>query len=145
MKLLTLIACLGALGAVPGSSTEAQARQPSKESAPLGPRRTDWLAGKKIKWTFVDGPVAGWTFEHSFNADGSVTWRITDGPHKGATEGAKSYAAVKVTENIWVVSYLAPSGNTLTVVLNLNNHRMVGFGSNEKSWASQTGTFELLN
>ena len=145
MKLLTLIACLGALGTVPGSSTEAQARQPSNGSAPQGARRMDWLAGKKIKWTFVDGPVAGWTFEHSFNADGSVAWRITDGPHKGATERATSYAAVKVTETIWVVSYRAPSVHSLTVGQNLADHRMVGFGSNAKSWTSQTGTFELLN
>jgi phenolic acid decarboxylase len=105
----------------------------------------NWLAGKTIRWIFVDGPIPGTTFEHSFNEDGSVTWRIADGPHKGATVREKSYAAVKVTERIWAISYLAASGHTLTVVLNLDDHRVVGFGSNDTSWSLSHGTFELLN
>jgi hypothetical protein len=39
------------------------------------------LSGKSIRWTFADGPMAGTTFEHLFDDDGSVTWRIVDGPH----------------------------------------------------------------
>ena len=77
-----------------------------------------WLTGKTIRWTFVDGPTAGATFEHSFNDDGSVTWRALDGQWKGATAREKSYVAVKVNEKTWVISYLAASGHTLTVVLN---------------------------
>jgi hypothetical protein len=103
------------------------------------------LIGKTIRWTFVDGPVAGWTFEHSFNEDGSVTWRIVDGQHKGATRREKSYAAVKVNETTWVISYLGASGNTLTVVLNFDDHRVVGFGSNDTSWYPLNGSFEPLN
>jgi hypothetical protein len=84
------------------------------------------------------------TFEHSFHEDGSVTWRIVDGPHKGASAREKSYAAVKVNENTWAISYLAASGHTLTVVLSLDNRRAFAFASNEKSWESLTGTFEIL-
>jgi len=103
------------------------------------------LTGKTIRWTFVDGPVAGTTYEHSFNDDGSVTWRIIEGQHKGATATEKSYAGVKVNDRTWAISYLGASGHTLTVVLNLDNGRLVGFASNEKSWYSLNGTFEIVN
>lgn len=143
MNYLTLIAGLAALGGMPAGSIGAQAQQLSKQSAPQEAQRMDWLAGKTIRWRFADGPVADWTFDHSFNEDGSVTWRVVDGPHQGATVREKSYAAVKVSEKVWVISYLAASGHTLTVVLNFDDHSMVGFGSNEKSRSTQTGTFEL--
>jgi len=102
------------------------------------------LTGKTIRWTFVDGPVAGTTFEHVFSDDGSVTWRILDGPHQGATAREKSYAAVKVNERTWAVSYLGASGHTLTVVLNVDDRRAIGFASSEKSWYTFNGTFEVL-
>ena len=34
--------------------------------------KIDSLIGKTVRWTFADGPVAGKTYEHTFNADGSV-------------------------------------------------------------------------
>src|SRR5215510_3360084 len=67
------------------------------------------LTGKTIRWTFADGPVAGVTFEHVLHEDGSVTWRYVGGEHKGATAREKSYAAVKVNDKTWVISYLAAS------------------------------------
>ena len=44
-----------------------------------------------------------------------------------------------------LISYLAVSGYTLTVVLNFRDHRMVGFASNEEAWYRQQGTFELAS
>lgn len=105
----------------------------------------DSLAGKIIRWTFVDGPTAGTTFQHSFNRDGSLTWRFVDGEHKGATATEKSYGGVRVNDRTWAISYLGASGHTLTVVLDFDNRRMVGFASNEKSWYSLHGTFEVIN
>ena len=101
------------------------------------------LTGRTIRWRFGDGPVAGTTFEHVFHEDGSVTWRIVDGEHQGATARETSYAAVKVNEKTWAVSYLAASGHTLTVVLDFDGGRAVGFASNDKSWDSFNGTFEV--
>ena len=49
-----------------------------------------------------------------------------------------------VADNVQMVSYLAASGHTLTVVLNLATGRMFGFGSNEKEWLPMTGTFEVV-
>ena len=45
----------------------------------------DSLRGKTLRWTFTDGPVAGTLFEHTFHDDGSVVWRVLEGPGKGAS------------------------------------------------------------
>lgn len=103
----------------------------------------DSLTGKTIKWTFVDGPMPGTTFEHTFASDGSVTWRFADGPQEGASGHEKSYGAAKVSETTMAISYLAASGYTLTVVLNPENGRMFGFASNNKEWYALKGTFEF--
>ncbi|HEY1912849.1 MAG TPA: MoaF N-terminal domain-containing protein [Vicinamibacterales bacterium] len=103
------------------------------------------LAGRTIRWTFVDGPVAGITFEHRFGEDGAVTWRYVTGTDKGASNREKSYAAVRINDKTWAVSYLAASGHTLTVVLNLEDHRAIAFASDSTSWSTQNGTFEIVD
>ena len=104
----------------------------------------DSLRGKTLRWTFTDGPVAGTLFEHTFHDDGSVVWRIPDGPGKGASAQKKQYAAVQVSEDVHAVSYLGKSGHTLTVVLNLATGRLCGFASNNTDWYPLTGTFEVV-
>jgi hypothetical protein len=49
-----------------------------------------------------------------------------------------------VTDDVGVVSYLAESGFTITIVLNFGNGRMVGFASNAKEWMPVKGTFEVV-
>jgi hypothetical protein len=104
----------------------------------------DTLAGRTIRWRFADGPTAGITFEHDLHADGTIVWRAVDGAWKGASKQEPSYAAVRVADHVHVLSYLAASGHTLTVALNLETKEMVGFASNEKEWQIQRGTFEIL-
>jgi molybdenum cofactor biosynthesis protein MoaF len=103
------------------------------------------LSGKTIRWKFVDGPTAGTTFEHTLNPDGSIIWRALDGEYKGASRREKAYGAVRVNDQTWAVSYLAESGHTLTVVLNLANHQATGFASSDKTWHQLSGTFEVMN
>ena len=102
------------------------------------------LSGKTIRWTFVDGPTAGVTFEHTFHPDGSVVWRAVDGAYKGASAQEKRYGAVRVNDETWAVSYLAQSGHTLTVVLDFANHQATGFASDDKTWHQLSGTFEMV-
>jgi phenolic acid decarboxylase len=103
----------------------------------------DPLAGKKIRFTWDDGPTKGDTHEHVFNADGSVDYRkVTGEPQKGKYSHEKKYAAVKVTDDVHVVSYLASSGYTLTVVLNYADKSIAGFASNDKQWFPVKGKFE---
>ena len=102
------------------------------------------LGGKTVRWTFRDGPVAGMLFEHVLNEDGTIVWRALDGPWKGASSLEQRYTAMKISDDVHAVSYLARSGNTLTVVLNLSTGRAFGFASSHSEWHSMTGTFEVV-
>ncbi|HET9316010.1 MAG TPA: MoaF N-terminal domain-containing protein [Vicinamibacteria bacterium] len=103
------------------------------------------LSGKTIRWKFVDGPTAGMTFEHTLNPDGSIVWTAVDGAYKGASRQEKRYGAVRIDDQAWIVSYLAESGHTLTVVLNFANHQAIAFASNDKTWEQLSGTFEMMD
>jgi hypothetical protein len=102
------------------------------------------LRGQTVRWTFTDGPVTGTLFEHTFQDDGSVVWRVVEGQGKGASAQEKHYASMQVTEDVHTVSYLGASGHTLTVVLNLATGRMFGFASSNTDWFPLTGTFEIV-
>ena len=102
------------------------------------------LRGQTVRWTFSDGPVAGILFEHALNEDGTVVWRALDGPWKGQSSQEQRYAAMKISDDVHAVSYLAKSGHTLTVVLNLSTGRAYGFASGNNDWHSLTGTFEVV-
>ena len=111
--------------------------------------RAHAVRGRTIRWTFADGPTAGTTFEHEFGMDGTVVFRTVDRPV--ARKGAKGddspgvpYRSARVSDDVHAVSYKAPEGHTLTVVLNFAEGTAVGFASNEKEWTGQTGTFEMV-
>lgn len=103
------------------------------------------VLGKTIRFTWAEGPTKGETHEHVFHQDGTVEWRSPGAPQTGhpATERPE-YAAMKVAEGIYAVSYLAASGYTLTVVLNFHDHRIVGFASGVKEWYPLRGGFEVV-
>jgi len=100
----------------------------------------DSLRGATIRWMFVEPPVAGVKFEHTFRDDGTLVWRVLEGPGKGASREEKRYATMKIAEGVHVVSYLAASGHTLSVVVDFNTGRVIGFGSDNKEWHTFTGT-----
>ena len=101
------------------------------------------LSGKTVRWTFSDGPTAGMTFDHTMNEDGTIIWRAIDGPWKGHSSEEPHYSAMKISDDVHAVSYLAKSGYTLTVVLNLSTGRAFAFASGNGEWHSITGTFEV--
>jgi hypothetical protein len=107
-------------------------------------QRAAAIRGKTIRLTWVEGPTKGTTHEHVFHDDGTVEWRDAANPQRGAPAKEKpEYAAIRVADEIYAVSYLAASGYTLTVVLNFRDHRMVGFASSSKDWHPVQGTFEV--
>jgi hypothetical protein len=111
---------------------------PSAQQAPA-------IRGKTIRLTWTDGPTKGTTHEHVFHEDGTVVWRDAANPQTGAPPKERpAYAAMRVADDIYAVSYLAPSGYTLTVVLNLRDRKMVGFASSSKDWHPVQGTFEVV-
>jgi MoaF N-terminal domain len=118
------------------------------------PKLAPTIRGKTIRLTWTEGPTKGSTYEHVFHEDGTVEWRGIDGSGKTPAKATPAevpskqeraqYGAVQVTDEIYVLSYLAPSGYTLTVVLNFRDHRMVGFASGAKEWYPLQGTFEVM-
>ena len=103
------------------------------------------VRGKTIRLIWTDGPTKGTTYEHVFHQDGTVEWHDAKAPPKaGPAKERPQYGATKVADDIFVVSYLAPSGYTLTVVLNFRDHKMVGFASGAKEWYPVQGTFEVV-
>jgi hypothetical protein len=109
-------------------------------------QRAPEIRGKTHRWTWMDSPTKGTTYEHIFHEDGTVEWRDVDAPQKADSEPKErpEYAAIKVAEDVYVVSYLAASGFTLTAVLNFQDHKMVGFASGAKDWHPVQGTFEVV-
>jgi hypothetical protein len=116
--------------------------------------RADAVRGKTMRWTWNAGPTQGKTHEHRFHDDGTVDWRETGGSGSGAPGPTAAprpsgpervpYAAIEVGPSVYVVSYLASSGFTLTVVLNFDTHRLVGFASGGKEWHPVGGTFQVV-
>ena len=99
------------------------------------------LRGETIRWTFDDGPTKGKSFEHTFNEDGSVEYKM-DGSNKVTREN--KYELIETTDNIVVVSYLGSSGWTLTAVLDEKTHEVTAIASNAKDLVIQHGHFEHL-
>lgn len=102
------------------------------------------VRGKTMRWTWTGGPTQGKTHVHVFHEDGTVEWRDAEAsPSDGPAKERPEYAAVQVADGVCVVSYLAPSGFTLTVALNFQNSKIVGFASGAKEWHPVEGTFEV--
>ena len=102
------------------------------------------ITGHALRFKFADGPVAGKVFDHTFSRNGSVIFREVGGDPNAKPGSAEQYQVASVGQDVHAVSYLAPSGYTLTVVLDYKTHKLVAFASNEKSLTMQQGTFEAL-
>jgi hypothetical protein len=108
------------------------------------------VRGKTIRLTWTEGPTKGRTYEHVFHEDGTVEWHdaaageIVRDRSRQAVKEKPEYAGVRVADDIYLVSYLAASGYTLTVALNFREKKMVGFASSAKEWFPLTGTFEVV-
>jgi hypothetical protein len=108
--------------------------------------RAEAIRGKTIRLTWTEGPTRGMAHDHVFHQDGTVEWHDAkaagqDGPAKERPP----YAAVEVADGVYAVSYLAPSGYTLTVVLNFRDQKVVGFASSAKDWHPVLGKFEIVS
>ena len=113
----------------------------------------DPIRGQIIRFTFSDGPMAKKTFEHVFDAKGTVRFRMVGGDAsssegKGA-QGDESrrapeprYEIATIRDDVAAVSYLGSGGYTLTTVLDFKTKKLVAFSSNEKGVSVQHGTFE---
>jgi molybdenum cofactor biosynthesis protein MoaF len=106
-------------------------------------QRDPAVRGKTIRLKWTEGPTKGSTHEHMFHQDGTVEWYDPQS-RAGPAKERPAYAAVKVADEVYAVSYLAGSGYTLTVVLNFRDHTMAGFASSSTEWHPVRGTFEVI-
>jgi hypothetical protein len=107
--------------------------------------QVDAIRGKTVRLTWTKGPTKGKTHEHVFHTDGTVEWYDADSGPGASSRERPRYAALQAADQVYAVSYLAPtSGYTLTVVLNVKSHKMVGFASSAKDWQPVEGTFEFV-
>lgn len=95
--------------------------------------QADPIRGRTIRLTWTEGPTKGKTHEHVFHEDGTVEW--------GGKERVP-YGAMKAADDVYLVSYLSPSGYTLTVALDFRKQTMVGVASSATDWHPLRGTFE---
>jgi hypothetical protein len=111
------------------------------------------IRGKTIRFVWTEGPTKGMTHDHVFHQDGTVTWgdagTVKTGQPAGNQPAADAkerpqYGAIEVADDIYLVSYLAPSGYTLTVALHFGHQGIVGFASSAKEWYPVRGTFQVL-
>ena len=79
--------------------------------------RVPEIRGKTIRFIWTDGPTKGKTHEHVFHPDGTVTWSDAEAA-KGPCQGKAAVRCHGSRRQVYLVSYLAPSGYTLTVALN---------------------------
>ena len=116
--------------------------------------RVEAIRGKTIRLTWTEGPTKGATHVHVFHQDGTVEWSDagSGGKARAGGESEKTgtpkerpeFAAIQVADGVYAVSYLAPSGYTLTVVLNFRDGKTVGFASGAKEWHPVRGSFEVV-
>ena len=102
------------------------------------------ITGHSLRFKFVDGPVAGKAFDHTFSRNGGVMFREVGGDPNVKPGSADQYQVASLGQDIHTVSYHSASGYTLTVVLDYRTKKLVAFASNEKSLTMQHGTFEPL-
>jgi hypothetical protein len=101
------------------------------------------IAGRTLRFSFNDGPMAGKTIEHVFERDGSVRFHEAGSAGKSTTE--KKYEFATIGADVGAVSYLGSSGYTLTVILDYRAKSLVAFSSNEKMHLMQHGRFEEVD
>ena len=106
----------------------------------------DPIRGKTFRFTFDDGAMAGKTFEHIFDADGTVAFRMIGGEKKLGDKPdhtpSTKYQVATIRDNVCAVSYLSSAGYTLTTILDFATNQLVAFSSNEKILGVQRGSFE---
>ena len=102
------------------------------------------ITGRSLRWTFQDGPMAGKSFDHTFNRNGGVTFREVGSDPNAKPGSAEQYHVASLGPDVHAVAYLASSGYTLTVILDYKSRKLVAYASNEKSLVVHRGTFETL-
>jgi hypothetical protein len=78
---------------------------------------TNPITGHSLRFKFVDGPMAGKTFDHTFSRNGQVNFREVGSDPNAKAGSADQYQIASLGQDVRALSYQTGSGHTLTVVL----------------------------
>jgi hypothetical protein len=118
--------------------------------------RAPEISGKTMRWAWTTGPTKGAIHEHVFHENGTVELRAVDSGGLRARPATKrkpaarraaakpAYAAMRLAPGLYLVSYLASSGCTLTVAIDFGTREIQGIASGAKDWNPVRGTFEIV-
>jgi hypothetical protein len=107
--------------------------------------RPSRLAGRSFRFTWTAGPNVSVTHEHVFHMDGTVSYAPIEPDRPPQYTTAKQYGAFEVAPDTFLVSYLDPSGYTLSVAMNFKDRRLHGFAASATKWYPVQGRFEELS
>lgn len=121
---------------------------------PTLPPPSPHIAGRMLDLRWDTGPTKGTAQRHRFHEDGTVDWTTvksdgsigedtSDDAHSRAKERPR-YAAIDVGGDVCLVSYLAPSGWTLTCALDFGSGQVRAIASNATQWMPVEGTFKVV-
>ena len=94
------------------------------------------LQDKTLRFHFSSGVMKGKDFDHTFHKDGTVEW----GPPGGKTSRNGNAAITRISDSVYVASYMSATGHTLTSTFDISTGKLVSFASDGKEWSKQEGT-----
>jgi hypothetical protein len=94
------------------------------------------LQDKTLRFHFSNGVMKDKDFDHTFHKDGTVEW----GPAGGKKSRNRNAAITRISDSVYVASYMSDQGYTLTSTFDLDTGKLVSFASDGKEWSKQEGT-----
>ena len=94
------------------------------------------LQEKTLRFHFSNGVMKGKEYDHTFHKDGTVEW----GPPGGKMSRNGNAAITRVSDSVYVASYMSDKGYTLTTTFDIDTGKLVSFASDGKEWSKQEGT-----
>jgi hypothetical protein len=88
---------------------------------------SDRFRGTIQRWTIDAGPLAGTAYDHAFNTDWSLTWRVVAGSEQDRVGRARQFSVQAVRSQLFLVSFPLPDGELLTATVDFASKRFVGF------------------
>src|SRR5262249_17012915 len=97
-------------------------------------RIKDPIRGRTFRCRWANGPTANMAQEHVFHLNGSLEWRLLDGPDEGRSAKELTYAVLPVADDVYLVSYRTRAGQTLTAALNFRTRELAAVTASQDDW-----------
>jgi len=103
----------------------------------------DRFRGTIQRWTVDSGPLAGTAYDHAFNEDWSLTWRIVAGRDQGRVGRAREFLVQPVRAQLFVVSFAPAERELVTATVDFASRRFVGFRTRGEVTEPLSGSLKI--